>query len=124
MVYVETRHIFAQRLRSLRKMKKLTQKELGNRLNLTEAAIGMWEQGRRLPDAETLPRLARILETSVDYLLGNDYVEKKDVNFDLQHFLESNMVYYAGRPLSDDEKEDLLLLMQLKRTHRRDKGNA
>jgi transcriptional regulator with XRE-family HTH domain len=114
---VEVRHIFAKRLKGLRKIKGLTQKELGNLLNLTEAAIGMWEQARRLPDAETLPRLAKVLETSVDYLLGAERQEDEKIRLevDLQFFLESTAVYYAGAPLSKEEKEDILILLQLKR---------
>lgn len=122
-VVVETRNIFAKRLRSLRKINGLTQKELGNLLNLTEAAIGMWEQARRLPDAETLPRLAKVLETSVDYLLGADYQggEKLCLEVELQHFLENTAVYYAGAPLSEEEKEDILILLQLKRARSKNK---
>ncbi|NPV30755.1 MAG: helix-turn-helix transcriptional regulator, partial [Firmicutes bacterium] len=41
---MDKRQLFAKRLRELRKSKGLTQKELGRRLNVTEAAVGMWEQ--------------------------------------------------------------------------------
>lgn len=69
---MDKRQLFAKRLRELRKSKGLTQKEVGRCLNVTEAAVGMWEQARRLPDPEVLSRLAGILGVSIDYLLGND----------------------------------------------------
>lgn len=56
----------------LRNSKKLTQAELGERLNISYQAISKWERGETLPDTGLLPELASILETTVDNLLcGN-----------------------------------------------------
>jgi len=60
----------AKKLQALRKNKGFTQKKLGSILNVTDAAVGMWEQARRLPDPETLAHLADIFDVSVDFLLG------------------------------------------------------
>jgi transcriptional regulator with XRE-family HTH domain len=67
---MEPREIFAKRLRILRKNKGYTQKELGALLNVTDAAVGMWEQARRLPDPEMLTHIAEVFDVSVDWLLG------------------------------------------------------
>ena len=37
---------------------------------MTQQAVGKWETGRSSPDPATLARLAELLETSADYLLG------------------------------------------------------
>jgi len=56
----------------LRTNKKMTQSDLGDRLNLSYQAISKWERGETLPDVAVLPRLACVLETSIDNILcGN-----------------------------------------------------
>jgi transcriptional regulator with XRE-family HTH domain len=67
---MDNRQVFAKRLRTLRKKRGFTQKELGSLLSVTDAAVGMWEQARRLPDPEMLARLAEVFNVSVDWLLG------------------------------------------------------
>jgi transcriptional regulator with XRE-family HTH domain len=61
---------FPSRLRELRKQRKLTQEQLGQKIDVTKVSISCYENGTRTPDMETLQRLADALEVSVDYLLG------------------------------------------------------
>lgn len=62
--------MFPQRLKQLRKEMGLSQKSLSEHLGVTQQAVGKWETGRSSPDPSTLARLASLLETSADYLLG------------------------------------------------------
>ena len=56
----------------LRKSKGLTQNELGERLGVSFQAVSKWERGETLPDITILPDLAKVLETTVDFILcGN-----------------------------------------------------
>jgi len=59
-----------ERIASLRKVKRLTQAELGQRLNVSFQAVSKWERGETLPDTSMLPELADALETTVDYILS------------------------------------------------------
>ena len=61
---------FSERLRILRKDKGLTQEELGEKVGVSNVSISWYESGNRTPDAATLNKLADVLETSTDYLLG------------------------------------------------------
>ena len=54
----------------LRKKKKLTQKELGERIGVSYGAVSKWERGLNYPDIELLQPLANALDTSVSELLG------------------------------------------------------
>lgn len=54
----------------MRENKGLTQKELAERVNLSQQTIGHYEVGRAKPDLETLQKLSEIFNCSVDYLLG------------------------------------------------------
>ena len=61
---------FGERLRAERESINLTQNELAKRLNVSVRTISYWENGQRECDFDTLIKLATILETSTDYLLG------------------------------------------------------
>lgn len=58
-----------KKLKSLRKNKKLSQKELGIYLNLAESTISLYESEKRTPDNNTLLDIARFFNVSTDYLL-------------------------------------------------------
>ena len=60
------------KISSLRKLRRLTQNELGERLNISYQAVSKWERGETLPDTSILVALARVLETSVDNILIGD----------------------------------------------------
>ncbi|MBQ8358999.1 MAG: helix-turn-helix transcriptional regulator [Oscillospiraceae bacterium] len=57
-------------IHTLRKEKGLTQKQLGDMLNITDKAISKWERDIAHPDTATLPKLANILGVSVESLLN------------------------------------------------------
>ncbi len=62
--------IFADNLRRERRRAGLSQKELSDALHYTEKAVSKWENGISIPPAETLCRLATILQTGIDELLS------------------------------------------------------
>ena len=62
--------MFSDRLRQARKRKKLSQAELSRQLGVTQQAVGKWETGRSTPDPVTVARLAELLDTTTDVLLG------------------------------------------------------
>lgn len=58
-----------QQIAALRKAKGITQNELGERVGVSFQAVSKWERGETLPDVAVLPDIARVLETSIDYIL-------------------------------------------------------
>ena len=58
-----------EQISALRKAKGLTQSELGERIGISFQAVSKWERGEALPDVTLLPDLAKILETTIDYIL-------------------------------------------------------
>ncbi|MDN5276299.1 MAG: hypothetical protein PWR01_264 [Clostridiales bacterium] len=81
--------MFAERLRKLRKERKMTQTDLGKILGLSTSAIGMYEQGRRDPDSNTLQKIADIFNVTVDYLLGRSDIRNPYI-FDEKKSTENN----------------------------------
>ncbi|MBQ3519639.1 MAG: helix-turn-helix transcriptional regulator [Clostridia bacterium] len=65
---MDVKNVGAQ-IANLRKAKGITQSELGERIGVSFQAVSKWERGETLPDTSLLPDLARILETTVDFIL-------------------------------------------------------
>lgn len=56
-----------RKLRTLRKGKKLTQKDVADRLGLVRATISNYEVGRRTPHLSDLKRFAELYGVTLDY---------------------------------------------------------
>ena len=61
---------FAERFSEVMKASGLSQKELAEKLNISESNISNWKKGLNLPSVEVLFELCVILGESADYLLG------------------------------------------------------
>lgn len=74
---------FKERLKYLRKSKKLFQKDLANELGLNQKTISNYEKGERQPDLDTLNKIAKYFDVSLDFLMGtsnikNPYKDKEN----------------------------------------------
>ena len=67
------------KLKSLRLEKKLTQKQIADRIGLAISAVSSYESGTRYPSYDVLVKLARIFHVSTDYLLGMTDTREIDV---------------------------------------------
>lgn len=68
--------MLGNRLKKLRLEKKLTQLQVAKQVNISEARYNLYENNRRQPDYNLLKDLAKVLDTTTDYLLGNDSTTK------------------------------------------------
>lgn len=59
-----------EQLKHYRKEKQLTQKQLADQLFVSDKTISKWEMGKGYPDVQSLPQIARLLNTTVDDLLN------------------------------------------------------
>lgn len=59
------------RIISERKKLELSQKELADKLKISQKSISKYERGTRRPSYETLAEMASIFGVTTDYLLGN-----------------------------------------------------
>ena|SRR5690625_101140 len=62
--------MFSKRLKYMRKLRKLSQEELGKKINSTKGTISNYENEYSSPSNEVLKDLADVLNTTTDYLLG------------------------------------------------------
>lgn len=61
-----------KRIKEKRLAAGLTQSELGNLLGVSKVTVCHWEKGDKVPSANHLINLSKILNVSIDYLLGSD----------------------------------------------------
>lgn len=52
-----------------RKLLKMTQKELAEKLNVTDKAVSKWERGQGYPEITTIPHLAEVLGVSTSEIM-------------------------------------------------------
>lgn len=63
--------MFSENLKSLREKKQMTQQQLADKLEISRSTIGMYENGSREPDFETLELIADFFNVNMDRLIGN-----------------------------------------------------
>ena len=94
---------FEERLRMIMNEQGLSQKELANKANITEASMSKYLSGERTPRADAIVNLSRALEISTDELLF-DVDNNEAVNF-----IQAKTVLARGMGnMSDEEKAKLI----------------
>ena len=91
--------VIGKRIKQLRTNQKISQQELGDILGVTKVSVSCYENGKRVPSLDTLIKLAKYFNTSIDYLVGR---EKKIFN-------EENNKYVGSI-----SEQDIELIYELK----------
>ena len=69
-------NIIGERIKEKIKERAITQKEVAQMLGVEPNTFTRWANGNRTPDIETLKKIARILSTTVAYLIGESDVKE------------------------------------------------
>lgn len=59
-----------EKIKKFREARGLSQRQLAERLNISNSRISNWEQGLNRPDADMIAGLCKVLEVSPSELLG------------------------------------------------------
>lgn len=92
-----------QRMKELISKKGISQKQLAKISGLTESTISHYVRGERIPRGVNLIKIAKALDTTADYLLGN----KENEDFD---YVKSLIARNSSR-MTNDEKTTLVKLL-------------
>ena len=119
-------------LKKLREEKGLTQSELGKELGISPSTVGMYEQGRRVPDVPILKKMSAFFNVSIDYLLENvNHDVPMKMPKDLNKFLQQSEIIFDGDTYNiTDEDRDLVMkslevaFSAAKRANKRKKGDT
>ena len=90
-----------ERIRDLRKQKKLTQSGLAKEVGLTYIQIGRYETQKSTPSADILQKLANALDTTVDFLMNGSSDEKATNQLSDKELLEQ---FKAVEKLNNEDK--------------------
>lgn len=66
------------KIKELRKEKKLSQKALADLCGVHQTAVSQWEKGRTTPDLDSLKKLAKALGVSVEILIGGEVLQDEN----------------------------------------------
>lgn len=66
----EIYHVVFRTFEAVPQKQGISQAELASKLGVTQQAVGKWESGKSSPDPSTVARIAELLNTTADYLLG------------------------------------------------------
>lgn len=106
--YVES----AARIKQLRKNAGYTQRELAKLMDLKPTTISSWERGISQPVMNKAERLANLLHTNVNYLLGIKPNEKDLRKVDLKE--DPIVLSYGGKPVSKKQLDLIKGILDLK----------
>ena len=98
---------FAERLRTLREARKITQTRLAELLGVDPRVYNRWERGAATPQLETVVRIAQILQISLDELTGLQAVKSAPK----AHNPKLHALYEQMDALSDEDQQALIILM-------------
>lgn len=70
---------FGKRISFLRRQKGLKQEDLADMLNVSFQAVSKWENDINCPDISLLPKLAELLDVSIDELMLGEEKRAKDI---------------------------------------------
>lgn len=65
-----TKQTMGEMIAALRKERGMTQKDLADKMNVTDKAVSKWERNLSCPDVNSIPRLAEVLRVSVEELMN------------------------------------------------------
>lgn len=97
--------MLGQKIRDLRKQKRLSQTELGKYIGVSQTTVTAWENGRAEPSSGYLSKLADYFNVTTDYLLGRPEKQNEaQTEQDLERALD-NAHSFSGKPLSDHDRK-------------------
>lgn len=70
-----------ENIKALRKAKGLSQEELAIKLNVVRQTVSKWEKGLSVPDAGMVIKIAEVLDTTVNVLLGEESPKSEEPDF-------------------------------------------
>jgi len=109
---------FADRLRSLRKEKKLTQAKLAEKIGVSKVTISEYESGDKTPKVSVLQNIADYFEVSTDYLLGRSPFTQTEeellhnLDMDLEQLKDRFDLRLHGEEITDEQMKAIIAFIK------------
>lgn len=106
----------SERLACIRKERGLSQETLAKNIDISQASIGLYESGKRIPSINILCKYAEYFHTTTDYLLGRtenrNVLPEGKVAIDLKKLADYNTVLYDEKRLTKENVEKLQTIIE------------
>lgn len=99
--------ILSIRIKQLRKERKWSQKELGEKVDISESFVSKVESGKKQPSREVTAKIAEVLNVTTDYLLGRSDEEV------LNEMLNKKFIEMKSRLDSLPEAQQEMIMKQM-----------
>ncbi|MCS0824613.1 helix-turn-helix domain-containing protein [Cytobacillus firmus] len=122
--------IIGERLKELRKKKKMTQKAVANIIGISNSTLCAYERSFRNPDTYTIDKISNLYGVSADYLLGraepssernsgqdrsiqvkNDIAKRLEII--IEDLTRNDIHYFNGEPLNKEAINSLVVAIEL-----------
>ncbi len=99
---------FGEKIKKLRKEKGWSQEELSKKIGTDTRQVSLYENNKVSPSAETVVKIARTFNVSIDYLLSDD-ITRRPLDMDYEAVFEQ---FQKINLLTDEEKESVLKIIE------------
>lgn len=96
--------MFGKNLKKARQEAGFSQKKLAAELFVTQQAVGKWEVGSATPAPEMITRIAKVLNTTVNMLLGTDEPSKGASRIPVYNYVPAGIPIEAIEDIVDWEE--------------------
>ncbi|MEN8702467.1 helix-turn-helix domain-containing protein [Bacillus infantis] len=95
-----------QRMKSLRKKKKIPVQTILDKFGIARSTYTGWEMGRRTPNGQTLVDLAELFGTTVDYITGKTEDDGPLAKVEVKDLMKTKLTY-NGKDITEEQREAL-----------------
>lgn len=99
-----TNNILGERISDQLKKHSLTQRELAERVGVTEVSMSRYINGERVPKGPIIANIATVLHTTSDYLLG----QKVEDDTELEYYRTQRSIARNAKNWTQKQKADLV----------------
>ena len=100
---------FNENLKAARKYIGMSQKDVAEKIGVAKSTYSLYESGNREPNVQTIKKIADVLSTSADRLLGLE--EEPQIDTLAAHF--------EGETFTDDELEEIMNFVEFVKNKRK-----
>lgn len=108
----ETEVVKVNNVKNARINAGLSQKELALTMNVSIPTVSDWESGKKFPKGKNLIKLAQILRTTTDYLLGVEDAQKEKLPAQSEELSEKDKRLIDWFRSLPPEKQKAILIAQ------------
>nr|MBQ5811246.1 helix-turn-helix transcriptional regulator [Clostridia bacterium] len=96
---------FKEKIKSLRKSAKLTQKDAAEQIGVTYRTYQNYEAGASTPSGEVLSKISKLFGVSMEMLSGEENTAEATENEELEALLAEMQALFSGGKLRDEDKK-------------------